>query len=40
MTLVSEPVTGNQDMAKLKKQDVEKSLKKAGGVFGGGIHRD
>ncbi len=32
---VSEPVTGNQhDMAKLKGSDVEKILKKAGGVFG------
>ena len=35
ITFVSEPVTGNQhDMAKLKEQDVEKILKKAGGVFG------
>jgi hypothetical protein len=35
ITFVSEPVTGNQhDMAKLKKSDVEKVLKKAGGVFG------
>jgi DDE superfamily endonuclease/Helix-turn-helix of DDE superfamily endonuclease len=36
ITFVSEPVTGNQhDMAKLKKKsDVEKILKKAGGVFG------
>ena len=35
ITFVSEPLTGNQhDMAKLKKSDVEKILKKAGGVFG------
>jgi hypothetical protein len=35
ITFVSEPVTGNQhDMAKLKGSDVEKILKKAGGVFG------
>jgi DDE superfamily endonuclease/Helix-turn-helix of DDE superfamily endonuclease len=35
MTFVSEPVTGNRhDMAKLKGSDVEKILKKAGGVFG------
>jgi len=35
ITFVSEPVTGNQhDMAKLKRSDVEKILKKAGGVFG------
>ncbi len=35
ITFVSEPVTGNQhDMAKLKESDVEKILKKAGGVFG------
>ena len=34
ITFVSEPVTGNQhDMAKLKGSDVEKILKKAGGVF-------
>jgi hypothetical protein len=32
---VAEPVTGNQhDMAKLEGSDVEKILKKAGGVFG------
>jgi DDE superfamily endonuclease/Helix-turn-helix of DDE superfamily endonuclease len=32
---VSDPVAGNQhDMAKLKRSDVEKILKKAGGVFG------
>jgi len=36
ITFVSEPVTGNEhDMAKLKGSDVEKILKKAGGVFGG-----
>jgi hypothetical protein len=35
ITFVSEAVTGNQhDMAKLKGSDVEKILKKAGGVFG------
>jgi DDE superfamily endonuclease/Helix-turn-helix of DDE superfamily endonuclease len=35
ITFVSEPVTGNRhDMAKLKVSDVEKLLKKAGGVFG------
>ncbi len=35
ITFVSEPVTGNQhDMAKLRGADVEKILKKAGGVFG------
>ena len=35
ITFVSEPVNGNQhDMAKLKRSDVEKILKKAGGVFG------
>jgi hypothetical protein len=35
ITFVSEPVTGNQhDMAKLKESDVEKILKRAGGVFG------
>jgi hypothetical protein len=35
ITFVSEPVTGNQhDMAKLKGSDVEKILRKAGGVFG------
>src|SRR5512135_2910782 len=35
ITFVSEPVTGNRhDMAKLKGSDVEKILKKAGGVFG------
>ena len=35
ITFVSEPVTGNQhDMAKLAGSDVEKILKKAGGVFG------
>jgi hypothetical protein len=35
ITFVSDPVTGNQhDMAKLKGSDVEKILKKAGGVFG------
>jgi hypothetical protein len=35
ITFVSEPVTGNQhDMAKLEGSDVEKILKKAGGVFG------
>ena len=35
ITFVSEPVTGNQhDMAKLRGSDVEKILKKAGGVFG------
>jgi hypothetical protein len=35
ITFVSEPDTGNQhDMAKLKGSDVEKILKKAGGVFG------
>jgi DDE superfamily endonuclease len=35
ITFVSEPVTGNKhDMAKLKDSDVEKILKKAGGVFG------
>jgi DDE superfamily endonuclease/Helix-turn-helix of DDE superfamily endonuclease len=35
ITFVSEPVTGNQhDMAKLKGSEVEKILKKAGGVFG------
>ncbi len=35
ITFVSEPVTGNRhDMAKLEGSDVEKILKKAGGVFG------
>jgi hypothetical protein len=35
ITFVSEPVTGNRhDMAKLKGSEVEKILKKAGGVFG------
>jgi hypothetical protein len=35
ITFVSEPVTGNKhDMAKLKDSDVEKILKKAGGVLG------
>jgi DDE superfamily endonuclease/Helix-turn-helix of DDE superfamily endonuclease len=35
ITFVSEPVTGNRhDMAKLAGSDVEKILKKAGGVFG------
>jgi hypothetical protein len=35
VTFASEPVTGNRhDMAKLKGSDVEKILKKAGGVFG------
>jgi len=35
ITFVSEPVTGNRhDMAKLDGSDVEKILKKAGGVFG------
>jgi hypothetical protein len=35
ITFVAEPVTGNQhDMAKLEGSDVEKILKKAGGVFG------
>ena len=35
ITFVSDPVPGNQhDMAKLKGSDVEKILKKAGGVFG------
>jgi hypothetical protein len=34
ITFVSEPVTGNQhDMAKLEGSDVEKILKRAGGVF-------
>jgi DDE superfamily endonuclease len=34
ITFVSEPVTGNRhDMAKLKGSEVEKVLKKAGGVF-------
>src|SRR3984957_19646723 len=35
ITFVSEPVTGNQhDMAKLKGSEVEKILRKAGGVLG------
>jgi hypothetical protein len=35
VTFVSEPVTGNRhDMAKLMGSDVEKILRKAGGVFG------
>ena len=35
ITFVSEPVTGNRhDMAKLEGSDVERILKKAGGVFG------
>jgi hypothetical protein len=35
ITFVSEPVTGNRhDMAKLAGSDVERILKKAGGVFG------
>ena len=35
ITFVSDPVTGNRhDMAKLEGSDVEKILKKAGGVFG------
>jgi DDE superfamily endonuclease/Helix-turn-helix of DDE superfamily endonuclease len=35
ITFVSEPVTGNRhDMAKLEGSDVEKILKRAGGVFG------
>ncbi len=35
ITFVSEPVTGNRhDMAKLDGSDVERILKKAGGVFG------
>lgn len=35
ITFVSEPVTGNKhDMAKLKDSDVEKILKKSGGVLG------
>lgn len=35
ITFVSEPVTGNHhDMAKLRGSDVEKILKRAGGVFG------
>ena len=35
ITFVSDPVSGNQhDMAKLKGSEVEKILKKAGGVFG------
>ncbi|MDQ2874271.1 MAG: transposase [Actinomycetota bacterium] len=35
ITFVSEPVTGNRhDMTKLKGSDVERILKKAGGVFG------
>jgi hypothetical protein len=35
IAFVSDPVTGNHhDMAKLKESDVEKILKRAGGVFG------
>jgi len=35
ITFVSDPASGNQhDMAKLKESEVEKILKKAGGVFG------
>jgi hypothetical protein len=35
VTFVSDPVTGNQhDMAKLKGSDAERTLKRAGGVFG------
>jgi hypothetical protein len=42
ITFVSEPVTGNRhDMAKLDGSDVQRILKKAGGVFGRqGIHRN